>query len=256
MSELRIFPDLETLSRAGAEEFSAMARAAVAGRGRFTVALAGGSTPSRLYLMLGEPPHLDEIPWSRVEIFWGDERCVPPHHPDSNYGGARVSLLDKVDIPPERVHRMRGELPDRTEAARDYAREMAAVFAVPVDGPPPALDLVLLGMGADGHMASLFPWSAALAERRSWVMRNVLPAGGAERLTLTVPVLNRAREIRVLVAGADKAATVAAVIEGPRDPGRLPAQLLEPEAGRLVWLLDRAASAALSPGARGGEARP
>jgi 6-phosphogluconolactonase len=220
------------------------------------VALAGGSTPSRLYALLGEPPHRAEIPWARVELFWGDERCVPPDHADSNYRGVWGSLLRKVDVSPEHVHRMLGEHPDRTEAAREYAREMARAFGLPAEGTPPVFDLVLLGMGADGHMASLFPWSAALTEARRWVMRHAMPMADAERLTLTVPVLNRAREMRVLVAGMDKAGTLAAVLEGPRDPERLPAQLLRPGGGRLVWLVDQAASAALSGRAARGQTSP
>jgi 6-phosphogluconolactonase len=243
-----VFPDLDALSHAAAAELSALARQAVATRGRFALVLAGGSTPRRLYQLLAEPPYAADVPWERVEFFWGDERPVPPDHPESNYRMAREALLSKVGAWPERIHRIRAEEPDRASAAAEYGCEIARVLGAPADGPPPVFDLILLGLGADGHTASLFPGSAALRERRSWAVRNRGPGRAEDRITLTVPVLNRAREVRVLVAGPDKAMALAAVLEGPRDPERLPAQLLLPGAGRLAWLVDRAAAADLSPG--------
>ncbi len=242
MSVVRTFAGAEGVSRAAAEEFTELAVEAVARSGRFTVALSGGSTPQRLYERLAEPPHRARVPWDRVEVFWGDERAVAPDHPDSNARLAVAALLSRVPIPPEGIHRIHAERADRDAAAREYQDEIARVFGVAADGPAPALDLVLLGLGADGHTASLFPGSAALAESRRWVVSHFVPALGAERITLTPPILNRAREVRVLVTGADKAGALRAVLHGPRAPERFPAQLIQPESGRLVWLVDRGAS--------------
>ena len=178
-----------------------------------------------------------------MEFFWGDERAVPPDHPDSNFGAAAASLLRKLAIPDEHIHRMQGELPDVEDAAARYQAELARVFGVPGDGLPPIFDLVLLGMGADGHTASLFPYSQPLTERRRWVVGHQVARLGKARITLTPPILNRAAEVRLLVTGADKAGVLKEVLLGPRDPERLPVQLVAPEAARLVWLLDRAAGA-------------
>ena len=240
-----MFEDLAALGAAAAEEFAELAAEAEARRGRFAVALAGGSTPRGLYRLLAEAPTRDRVAWDRIEWFWGDERAVPPDHPDSNYGMAAAALLGKFDLPPERVHRIRAEQTDGEAAARAYQEEIARAFGVDPEGPPPAFDLILLGLGADGHTASLFPHTPALRERRRWVVSHFVPALGAERITLTLPILNRAREVRFLVAGAEKAAPLRAVLEGPRDPEMLPAQSIHPEAGRLIWLADRAAAAAL-----------
>ena len=245
MSDVRRFADIEALSRAATGEFVALARDAIARRGRFSVALAGGSTPRRVYELLSSPDHRAAVDWDRVEFFWGDERVVPPDHPDSNYGMAFAVLLAPLAVPSSRVHRIKAERLDLEEAARDYHMEIARVLGAEAAGPPPAFDLILLGMGADGHTASLFPYSEALPERRRWVVSHYVARLGARRITLTPPILNRAREIRVLVAGADKASTLHEVLEGPRDPERLPVQLVAPESGRLVWLVDQAAAAKL-----------
>lgn len=248
MSErvVRTFPDVEAVSEAAAREFVDRAREAVAARGRFTAALSGGSTPRRLYQLLAGPPLGDQVDWGRVEVFWGDERCVPPDDKDSNYRMAREALLDRVPIPPDHVHRMEAERPDRDAAARDYEATLARAFGVAPGGEPPAFDLVLLGLGPDGHTASLFPHTTALDETQRWVVANHVPKLGADRLTLTVRVLNRAREVLFLVAGADKAEPLAGVLEGPPDPRRLPAQLVRPANGRLVWFVDRQAAARLT----------
>jgi 6-phosphogluconolactonase len=170
---------------------------------------------------------------------------VPPDHPDSNYGMARALLLGPLGLPSERVHRISAEGPDASAAAVAYQAEIAAALGAPADGSPPPLDLVLLGLGADGHTASLFPGSPALEERRRWVVVQFVPALGQDRFTLTVPMLNCAREVIVLVSGGDKAAALAAVLEGPEEPERWPAQLIRPGSGRLLWLADRAAAARL-----------
>lgn len=245
MGEVRRFPDAEAVARAAARDFVAVSREAVERRGRLCVALSGGSTPRRLYELLAEEPLRGQVDWERVEFFWGDERAVPPDHPQSNYGMASAALLGKLGVSPARIHRIKGELGDGNEAARQYQEEIARVFDVLPDGPPPAFDLLLLGLGADGHTASLFPYSEALPERRRWVVSHYVARLGTRRITLTAPVLNRAREIRVLVAGDDKAATLREALDGERDPERLPIQLVTPEFGRLVWMVDRAAAAKL-----------
>jgi 6-phosphogluconolactonase len=242
---IRRFPDPEAVSRAAAQDLVELARAAIGERGRFWVALSGGSTPRRMYEILSEGPRWAQIDWSGVEFFWGDERMVPPEHPESNYGVAAATLLGKLGIAPERIHRIHGELPDPEQAAARYQDELARVFAVPSDGLPPIFDLILLGMGPDGHTASLFPFSQALTERRHWVVGHHVASLGKPRITMTPPILNRAAEVRLLVTGADKAGALREALLGPREPERLPVQLVAPEAGRLVWLVDRAAAAEL-----------
>jgi 6-phosphogluconolactonase len=237
--------EAEGVARAAAADFADLAREAVRARGRFTVALSGGSTPERLYQLLVEAPHRDRVPWSEVEFFWGDERGVPPDHPDSNYGLAAAGLLRKVPAAPERIHRIRGEGPDLDGAAQEYEAEIARVFGVPPGGPPPRFDLILLGMGSDGHTASLFPYSPALGEGSRWVVSHRVPGLAAERVTMTAPLLNAGWEIRVLVTGEDKASALRAVLKGPRDPDRLPAQLIAPGTGRVIWLVDEAAAVEL-----------
>ena len=236
------------MCRDAADEFVRCVAAAVATRGRFSVALSGGSTPKRLYELLAERPFRDEIDWTRLEIFWGDERAVPPDHADSNYGMTRRALLSRVPLPEERVHRLRGEAPDLDAAAREYEAEIARVLDASPEGEPPRLDLVLLGLGPDAHTASLFPNTAALRESRRWVVANDVEKLDTRRLTMTSLLLNRARRVLFLVAGRDKMEALAAVLEGEFDPERRPAQLIRPEAGELVWLADEAALAGFGNG--------
>jgi 6-phosphogluconolactonase len=181
-----------------------------------------------------------------VEVFWANERCVPPADPESNYGIARDALLAKVGVPDERVHRINGELSDIEEAARQYEQEIARVFSASTEGPAPVLDLILLGMGVDGHTASLFPYSRALPVRGRWVVANYRPGLRPHRITLTAPILNRARQVRLLVTGSDRAARLREVLEAPPDPERLPVQLVNPVTACLVWMVDRAAAARLA----------
>ncbi len=248
--EVRTLADAEAVAGAGAERFVEICRDAIARRERASVALSGGSTPRLLFRRLAQRPLRDELDWSRVEFFWGDERAVPADHEESNYRMAREELLEKLASPPQRIHRMPAERPDLDRAARDYQAELARVFGVPERGQPPAFDLVLLGLGADAHTASLFPATDALDERERWVVANHVPKLAADRLTLTPVVLNRAAHVLFLVVGRDKASAVAEVLEGPRDPKRLPAQLVRPESGALTWLLDEAAASGLRRGAR------
>ena len=241
---IRVFPDSEALNTAAAREFVRCAGEAIAARGRFTVALSGGSTPKRLYQILAAEPFRSQVDWGRVEFFWGDERCVPPDHPESNYRMAREAMLAQLSIPAEHIHRIEAERSDLDTAARDYEAILARLFGVNAGGQPPALDLILLGMGPDGHTASLFPHTKALDETNRWVVANHVPQLNTDRLTLTRPILNRAQEVLFLVAGADKAERLAEVLAGPADPKRLPSQSMQPD-GQLVWFVDRAAAARL-----------
>jgi 6-phosphogluconolactonase len=218
------------LAEVAAEWFAAAVEADVRDRGRCAVALAGGDTARPLYERLAGDPFARRISWRDVEVFFGDERAVPPDDPASNYRMAAASLLGRVPIPPAQVHRMEAERADRDTAARDYDRLL-----------PGQLDVLLLGVGADGHTASLFPDSAALEERVRRVMPVLGPKPPAERLTITPPVVSAARRVAVLVAGASKAAVVARVLRGPLRPRDLPAQL----ALGGTWFLDREAAAAL-----------
>ncbi len=245
---VRVFPDAEAVSRAAAEEFVRRAAEAIAARERFVVALSGGSTPKRLYELLAGPSLRSQVDWGRVEVFWGDERCVPPDNKDSNYHMAQEAMLSRLPIPPDRVHRMQAERPDLDAAARDYQAMIARTFGVDAGAPaPPAFDLILLGMGPDGHTASLFPDTTALAETTRWVVVNHVPKFAANRLTMTYPLLNSALEVLFVVAGADKADRLAEILEGPADPRRLPSQRVRPANGLLAWYVDRQASARLTP---------
>jgi len=247
VGSVRRFGDLDALSRAAADELAVIARAAVADRGTCSLALSGGSTPKRLFQLLAQRGR-DALPWDHIELWWGDERTVPPDHADSNYRMTREALLDPLGLPlglaASHVHPIDGALADHEAAAHAYERALVTAL-----GSPPVFDLVLLGMGPDGHTASLFPGSPALAETTRWVVANPVTSplvhGSTTRITLTAPALNAARKIWFLVAGADKAATLAQVLEGPRDPTRYPSQLIAPGSGDLVWFVDAAAAASL-----------
>lgn len=238
-------PDAEEVGTAAAQEFVRSARTALAARGRFRVALAGGSTPRRSYERLAEEPLRGQVDWDGVDFFWSDERSVPPDHRDSNYRMACEALLNSLAIDARRLHRMQGERGDLDAAAREYEAELAGAFGTAPSGEPPALDLVILGMGGDGHTASLFPNTAALHETTRWVVSNHVPRLGTQRLTLTAPILSRAARVVFLVTGAEKADVLAEVLEGPADPERLPSQLIRPRSGALVWIVDRLAAARL-----------
>jgi 6-phosphogluconolactonase len=237
--------DPEAVARAAAEEFASAAEQAVAARGRFTVALSGGTSPQRLHALLADPaaPFRARVAWDRTHVFFGDERPVPPDHPESNYGAARATLL--AHVPVASVHRMRGEDPG---AAESYEDELRSFFGVPPGGEPPRLDLVLLGLGPDGHTASLFPGNAALEERVRWVISPFVERLGTRRVTLTYPVLDRARAVLFEVNGAQKAEVVARVLAPAPGTPPLPAARVAPKDGRLAWILDREAASALDAG--------
>lgn len=240
---LRVLEDPAALAAAAAREFAARAAHAVRARGRFAVALAGGSTPKAAYELLATE-HAGGVDWRRVHFFFGDERPVPPDHPDSNYRMAREALLSRV--PAGSVHRMRGELPPG-EAARRYEEELRGFFA---GERVPRFDLILLGLGEDGHTASLFPHTEALDETTRLAAANPVPELGTTRITLTLPVINAARAVIFLVSGGGKAEALRAVLGGPaggEDPRRYPAGLVRP-GGELLWLVDRPAAALLNGG--------
>jgi 6-phosphogluconolactonase len=240
---LTVLDDLHAVARAGAELFVAESQKARA-RGRFSVALSGGSTPRTLHALLAAPPFRDQVDWSQVQFYWGDERTVAPDDPESNFRMARETLLDKVPIHEAQIHRVQTELMDPHKAAAAYEDELRREFALSA-GHLPRFDLIFLGMGPDGHTASLFPHTEALKAMGRLVVANFVPKLGASRITLTAPVLNAAAVVAFLVAGQDKADALAAVLEGPRNPEEYPAQLIAPTHGALHWLADRAAAAKL-----------
>ncbi len=234
------------LADVAAAEFFLQAVAAVGARQRFTVALSGGSTPRDLFQLLATDPKWSaQLPWDHTHFFWGDERHVPPDHPDSNFRTANETLLSIAPVPAANIHRVRTEVGSAGEAASDYENELRTFFQL-TDGQLPQFDLVLLGLGAEGHTASLFPGTRALAENRRLVVSNWVGKLFVERITLTAPVLNNARCVIFLVSGDDKATVLKAMVEGPYEPAQLPAQLINPTQGRLVWLLDRAAAKELA----------
>jgi len=235
---VEIFPDLEAVSEAAAARVVARAAAAVTARGRFLVALAGGATPARTYERLAGPPHRERLPWGNVEIFFGDERCVPPEDPRSNYRLAHERLLSRVPLPPAQVHRLACEA-DAEAGARQYE----ALLRQRLPGVGGGFDLVLLGLGADGHTASLFP--GRLPPPGPWVAVVARPEEPFRRLTLTPEVLNRSRLLVFLVAGREKAPALRAVLRGEAAMAASPVHLLKPAAGEIHWLLDREAAALL-----------
>lgn len=241
MNRVEVHQDTQELALAAAKLVIESAGRAIQERGEFRLALAGGSTPRDTYQRLAGADLAPMVSWRNVQLFWGDERCVPPNHPESNFHMARDSLLDKVPIPQANVHRIQGELEPR-RAARAYIEELQAVF----DGRRrPRFDLILLGMGADGHTASLFPDSSAVRETRKWAVAYYVEKVAAWRVTLTPPVLNAARQVVFLVAGSAKAERLHEVLRGERDPERLPAQIVRPKDGSVVWMVDQAAAAKL-----------
>jgi len=243
-STIRILADKEAIFRAAANEFTCLAEDAIEARGKFSVALSGGSTPRGLFELLTTDAYKKQVDWTRVEFFWGDERSVPPDDKDSNYGMARETLLAPLAIPDTQIHRIQAERADREQAAKDYEAEIGKLFGVKQDGSAPAFDLILLGMGPCGHTASLFPHTTALKESRRWVVVNHVPKFDTDRFTFTPRLLNGAVNVLFLVSGADKADALAAVLQGKPNPEEYPSQLIKP-AGNLVWLIDKAAGAQL-----------
>ena len=241
-----VLPDPEGVSREAAERFVALAQRCAQASGRCLLALAGGASPRGLYARLASEPFRRRVPWERVQVFWSDERCVPPEHPASNFGMARDLLLSRVPLPAANIHRILAEQGAPEAVARSYERELQECFHV-ADGDWPSFDLMLLGLGADGHAASLFPRSAALQELRRWVTSTTGGHPPLPRVTLTLPVLNAAKHLIWLVTGSQKASATRAVLEGPERLDDVPAQRIRLRSGVSVWLMDRAASSLLRP---------
>ncbi|HUA99372.1 MAG TPA: 6-phosphogluconolactonase [Terracidiphilus sp.] len=245
--EYFVEPDSTALARHAARHFVEMAEEAVAARGRARIAISGGSTPKAAFALLGDPaqPWRARMPWDRLDLYWVDERCVPPDHPDSNYRMTREALLDHAPLKPAQIHRMEGELAPETAAAR-YESDLRNGFRLE-GAETPTFDLVQLGMGPDGHTASLFPHSAAIHELGRLAVANHVENKDAWRVTLTWPVINHGRSVFFLIGGADKAERLHEVLFGPRDVDRLPSQLIRPTSGILTLILDQAAAALLPP---------
>ncbi|HTQ80592.1 MAG TPA: 6-phosphogluconolactonase [Thermoanaerobaculia bacterium] len=244
---IEVLADKAAITRAAAAVVSARAASAVAARGAFTLALSGGSTPKDLYRLLADPnePFRARLPWDKTHFFFGDERHVPPDHADSNYRMAREAMLDSVPVPSANVHRVLAENPDAGAAAVQYEETLRAFFP-PASGEPPRFDLILLGLGPEGHTASLFPGSPALHETERWVLAPWVEKFATHRITFTPPVLNRAAAVLFLVAGEDKAEAAQAVLDENGDVDLYPARVVRPLEGDLLWLLDRAAAKDLS----------
>ena len=241
--EIRVLTTPQELFEVAAEEVVHDANAAVKERGRFTIALSGGSTPKSLFNLLATNART-VFPWDKTLFFWSDERHVPPTDPDSNYHMANEVMLSKVPVPPQNVFRMGAENPEATAVAAEYEKAIQKNFQLEA-GAVPVFDLILLGMGPDGHTASLFPGTAALQEKSRLVVANWVEKLKTHRLTFTLPVLNAARNVVFLVSGTDKASALKAVLEENVPGEQYPAKLVRPVNGRLIWFVDRAAASGL-----------
>jgi 6-phosphogluconolactonase len=241
----KVWQTAARVAAAAADLFASSARAAVETRGVARIAVSGGNTPKEMFALLADPsqPHFARVPWERLELFWVDERCVPPTDKDSNYRMTNEAMLAKVPLAPEQIHRMEGELEPEVAAAR-YEAAIRTAFRLE-GAETPVFDLVLLGMGDDGHTASLFPHTAALHELGRLVVANHVPQKETWRVTLTLPVINRGREVAFLIEGAGKAEILRDVLVGEYDPESKPSQLIRPESGKLTFLLDATAAAKL-----------
>jgi len=248
--ETRILADGAAIAKRAAQEFVQAAAEAVRIKGSFNVALAGGSTPKALYSLLVYDPALrSQVPWDKIRLFFGDERHVAPDHPDSNYRMASEAMISKSPLKPEQVTRIKGEYPDADQAALEYEKALCEYFKLKA-GEYPRFDLVLAGMGNEGHTLSLFPGTKALHADGRIAVRNWIGKLYTERITLTAPAASNAAHIIFMVTGADKAPALKAVLEGPFEPDQLPAQLLQPQNGKLLWLVDTTAGSMLTSGIR------
>ena len=240
MAELHVLPTTEAAAQAKAQFVAALAEECSASHGRFTIALSGGSTPRRLYEVLASPPYSKEMAWDRWQVFWSDERCVPPDHQESNYRMAKEELLDHVAIPDTNVHRMRGE-DDPDAAAQAYEAVVWEVF----QSPAPSFDLILLGIGDDGHTASLFPATLALGEQDRLVAHNWVPDLQVHRITFTLPLINAAKVVAFLDTAKTKAGVLRQVLEPAPGEDMPPAGLVRPSPGVVHWFLTTAAAGRL-----------
>jgi len=248
--EIRILPDGAAIAKRAAKEFVQAAAAAVREKGAFDVSLAGGSTPKALYTLLATDPAMRaQVPWDKTHLFFGDERHVGPGHPDSNFRMATEAMISHLPLTKEQVVRIKGEYQDTEEAAREYEQALQSHFKLK-SGEYPRFDLLFAGMGSEGHTLSLFPGTKALHADGRVVVRNWVGKLYTERVTLTAPAASNAAQIIFMVTGADKAPALKGVLEGPYEPEQLPAQLLQPKNGKLLWLVDAAAASMLSTGIR------
>jgi 6-phosphogluconolactonase len=248
--EIRILPDGAAIARRAAQEFVQAATSAVRERNIFNVVLAGGSTPKALYnLLVNDPALRSQVPWDKLHLFFGDERHVPPDHQDSNFRMAAEAMISKSPLKPEQVTRIKGEYPDADQAALEYQQALHDYFALKV-GEYPRFDLLLAGMGSEGHTLSLFPGTKALHTDGRIAVRNWVGKLCADRITLTAPAASNSAKILFMVTGADKAPALKSVVEGPFEPDQLPAQSLQPKNGKLLWLVDAAAGSMLTSGIR------
>jgi 6-phosphogluconolactonase len=239
---LEIYDNPQELAWAAASRFASLAEQSIAERGVFTVALSGGSTPKAMFSLLAKSPFAASLPWPETQFFWGDERCVPPDHADSNFRLTMETLLGKIAVSPENIFRIPAEDDDHHRAAELYAGTLRQTF----NSETPQFDLVFLGMGADGHTASLFPGTKALQSTDQIVVANFVEKLNSWRITLTAKTINNARNVIFLVAGEDKAATLRNILEGEYQPETYPSQLIQPVNGSLLWMLDEAAASLLS----------
>jgi 6-phosphogluconolactonase len=248
--EVQILPDGAAIASRAAEKIIEAASIAVKQKGAFTISLAGGSTPKTLYgLLATDPVFKSQMPWDKTQFFFGDERHVPPDHSESNYRMANESMLSKVSLRPEQVHRVKGEVPDAEKAALEYEQTLSSHFKL-APGQLPRFDVVLLGMGDEGHTLSLFPGTKALHDNGRLVMSNWIGKLYTERVTITAPVANNSGLAMFMVTKADKALALKGVLEGPYEPEQLPSQLIQPKNGKLLWLVDTSAGSKLSTGIR------
>jgi 6-phosphogluconolactonase len=242
---VRVFPDADACAAAAAQTFLDLSLAAVEAQKPFRVALSGGSTPKRLYAILASRPEFrDAVPWGKIHFFFSDERHVPPDHAESNYNTAKQGLFSKLPIPAANIHRVHAELTDASEAAERYQGTIAASFSG--NDEIPSFDLVFLGMGGDGHTASLFPGTTGLEEKKKWVIANTGPQLNTDRITFTYPLINAASKVLLLVTGADKAERLETIF-GPGSKETFPVQAVKPKEGALEWYLDEAAAAKITP---------
>jgi 6-phosphogluconolactonase len=243
---IKVFPDATAIAKHAATQILRIANEAADARGVFTIALSGGSTPKLLYSMLANEPALrNSLPWDKMKVFFGDERHVGPGHADSNFQMAADSMLTKVPLRPEQIHRIKGEYSDTAQAAQEYEDLIRHELSLTA-GAFPRFDVVLLGMGNEGHTLSLFPGTKALNDTARIVTRNWVGKLYTERITLTAAAANQAANLIFMIAGGDKAPALKAVLEGPHEPDQLPSQLIAPANGTLMWLVDETAGSMLS----------
>ena len=244
--EIQILDSAFSVSETGALHFIRICNASIKANGKFSVVLSGGSTPKGMLSLLATDEYKKQVPWDKCHFFWGDERSVPPTHSDSNYKMATDALLSHIPVTSNQIYRMEAEKPDIHLAAQEYQNKIATFFNIPNSGSPPQFDLLYLGMGPDGHTASLFPETSALEEKNKWVVPNFVPKFNTYRLTLTYPIINQAKNVIFLVAGKDKVPALNEVLQGKPAFETYPSQGINPVTGSLLWLIDVDASSGLS----------